>query len=90
MTQNIFEARLHIVKHMSKLLLEMAEVDWETITKEEEQVMLEDYEEVAGHLLDSLDFSVNNVAENGEITATLNPIDTEKYISDLLAETQAE
>ncbi len=90
MTENIFETRLSVVKHMSQMLLEMADIEWDDITKAEELTMLEDYEEVASHLLDSLTFTITSVDENGDITANLKPIDPEKYVKTFLAESEAE
>ena len=90
MTENIFETRLSVVKHMSQMLLEMADIEWDDITKAEELTMLEDYEEVASHLLDSLTFTITSVDENGDITANLKPIDPEEYVKTFLAESEAE
>lgn len=75
---------------MSQMLLEMADIEWDDITKAEELTMLEDYEEVASHLLDSLTFTITSVDENGEITVNLKPIDPEEYVKTFLAESEAE
>ena len=83
---NSFEARLSVIKHISEMMLEMADVDWDKFTKEEELIMLEDYEEVATHLLDSLQFDVTNIDENGVIHATFTPISPVEYIEKYLAE----
>jgi hypothetical protein len=82
--KNEFEVRLDVVKHMSKMLLEMSEVDFESMSPEDELTMLEDFEEVAGHLLDSIGFKPSN-SENGvNFTAEFSIIDPEKYITDFL------
>lgn len=54
--QDKFQVRLNVVKHMSRMLLEMAEIDFDNLTPEQEEVMLEDFEEVANHMLDSMGF----------------------------------
>lgn len=68
------------------MMVEMADVDFDKLTKEEEQIMFEDYEEVATHLLDSLQFEVLEVAENGEMTIKMAPIDPVQYIEKFLEE----
>ena len=83
---NVFEARLSTVKHIASMMVEMADVDFDKLTKEEEQIMFEDYEEVATHLLDSLQFEVLEVAENGEMTVKMAPIDPVQYIEKFLEE----
>ena len=83
---NVFEARLSVVKHIASMMVEMADVDFDKLTKEEEQNMFEDYEEVGTHLLDSLQFEVTEVAENGEMTIKMLPIDPVQYIEKYLEE----
>ena len=75
-----FETHLSIVKHMSKMLLEMADVDFDKISPEDEKAMLEDYEEVASHLLDSLSFEITDISDDGQISARIKPVDPEEYI----------
>lgn len=82
--QNEFEVRLSVVKHMAKMMLEMADVDFDSLSKEDETAMLEDYEEVAGHLLDSLTFSPSASEDGVSFTAKMTIIDPEKYITDFL------
>jgi hypothetical protein len=82
--KNEFEVRLDVVKHMSKMLLEMSELDFDTISPEDEAIMLEDFEEVAGHLLDSVGFKPSNSEDGVNFTAQMSIIDPEKYITDFL------
>lgn len=85
MTQkNEFEMRLAVIDHMAKMLLEMADLDVDEVSKEEEEQMLEEFAEIAGHLLDSMGFKPSN-SENGvTFTADFALIDPEKYITDFL------
>jgi hypothetical protein len=85
MTQkNEFEMRLAVIDHMARMFLEMA--DFEETTPEIEEEALEEYAEVAGHLLDSMGFKPSN-SENGvDFTANFTLIDPEKYITDFLEE----
>jgi hypothetical protein len=86
--KNEFEVRLAVIKHMSKMLLEMTDVDLDKLPKEEEEIMLEDFEEVSGHLLDSLGFKPSN-SENGvNFTASFTIIDPEEYIQNFLRESE--
>jgi hypothetical protein len=80
--KNEFEVRLDVVKHMSKMLLEMSEVDFEALSPDDETVLLEDFEEVAGHLLDSIGFKPSNSEDGVTFTAEISLIDPEKYIAD--------
>lgn len=80
--KNEFEVRLDVVKHMSKMLLEMSEVDFEALSPDDETVLLEDFEEVAGHLLDSIGFKPSNSEDGVNFTAEISLIDPEKYIRD--------
>lgn len=68
------------------MMLEMADVDFEKLAPQEEQTMLEDYEEVATHLLDSMSFEITDIKDDGSISASLKLIDIEKYISDFLGQ----
>lgn len=82
--KNEFEVRLSVIKHMSKMLLEMSEVDFSKLSKQDEEMMLEDFEEIAGHLLDSLGFKPQN-SENGvDFAANFTIIDPEEYIQNFL------
>lgn len=67
--KNEFEVRLEVIKHMSVMLLEMSEVDFEGLSPEDETIMLEDFEEVAGHLLDSIGFEPSNSEDGVSFTA---------------------
>jgi hypothetical protein len=80
-----FEVRLSVIKHMSHMLLEMTDVDFDNLSSEEEDLMLEDFEEVAGHLLDSLGFKPSNSEDGVNFTAVFTMIDTEEYITNFLA-----
>ena len=80
--KNEFEVRLDVVKHMSKMLLEMSEVDFEALSPDDETVLLEDFEEVAGHLLDSIGFKPSSSEDGVNFTAEISLIDPEKYIRD--------
>lgn len=80
--KNEFEVRLDVVKHMSKMLLEMSEVDFDALSPDDETVLLEDFEEVAGHLLDSIGFKPSNSEDGVNFTAEISLIDPEKYIRD--------
>lgn len=83
---NVFETRLSVVKHIASMMVEMADVDFDKLTKQEEQAMFEDYEEVATHLLDSMQFEVKEVQETGVFTASFALIDPIKYIENYLEE----
>lgn len=82
--KNEFEVRLDVVKHMSKMLLEMSEVDFDGLSPEDETMMLEDFEEVVGHLLDSVGFKPSNSEDGVNFTAKMSIIDPEKYITNFL------
>lgn len=69
---------------MSIMLLEMSEVDFENLSPEDETMMLEDFEEVAGHLLDSVGFEPSSSEDGVSFTAKMNIMDPEKYITDFL------
>lgn len=86
--KNQFEVRLEVVKNMAKMLLEMSEVDFDSLSPEDETTMLEDFEEVAGHLLDSLAFSPSDSDDGVNFTAKMTLIDPEKYITDFLSKTE--
>lgn len=86
--KNEFEVRLSVIKHMSRMLVEMADVDFETLPKEEEQEMLEDFEEVAGHLLDALGFKPSNSEDGVNFTANFTILDPEEYIQKFLEENE--
>ena len=82
--KNEFEIRLDVVKHMAKMILEMSDVDFDKLPADEEQLMLEDYEEVAGHLLDSMTFSPSESEDGVTFTAKFTIIDPEEYIQNIL------
>lgn len=86
--KNEFEVRLSVIKHMSQMLLEMADVDFDTLPKQEEQEMLEDFEEVAGHLLDSLGFKPSNSEDGVNFTANFTVIAPEEYITNFLEDNE--
>ena len=86
--KNEFEVRLSVIKHMSLMLVEMADVDFETLPKEEEQEMLEDFEEIAGHLLDALGFKPSNSEDGVNFTANFTILDPEEYIRKFLEENE--
>jgi hypothetical protein len=79
-----FEVRLSVIKHMSQMLLEMADVDFDNLPKDEEEMMLEDFEEVAGHLLDALGFKPSNSEDGVHFTANFTMFDPEEYIARFL------
>lgn len=85
--KNSFEVRLALIQHISKMMLEMAAVDFDKLSPEDEQIMLEDYEEVAGHLLDSVTFTPSGSDDGVSFTAQFTFIDPEKYITDFLEKT---
>ncbi len=82
--KNEFEVRLSVIKHISQMLLEMSDVDFDTLPKEEEEMMLEDFEEVAGHLLDALGFKPLSSEDGVNFTANFSIIDPEEYITNFL------
>lgn len=84
--KNEFEVRLALVQHISKMMLEMASIEFDKLTPQEEKEMLEDYEEVAGHLLDSVTFKPSPSEDGVSFTAQFTIIDPEKYIVDFLKE----
>lgn len=77
------EIRLEVIKHIAQMIYRMSE---EALSPEEELLQLEDLEEVASHLLDSLSFSPS-VSENGvDFTASLSIIPVDKYVEKYFAE----
>ena len=86
--QNEFEVRLSVIKHISKMMLEMAFVEFDKLTPQEEQEMLEDYEEVAGHLLDSMMFKPTNSEDGVSFSANFTIIEPEEYIKNFLKENE--
>lgn len=83
---NEFEVRLEVIKHISQMMMEMADVDFEKLTPEQEQIMLEDYEEVATHLLDSLSFEIKEINKDGNFSASMKIIPPNEYIDKIFAE----
>lgn len=84
--QDKFQVRLNTIKHMSRMLLEMANVEFDTMTPEQEEAYLEDFEEVANHLLDSMGFQAGPSEDGASFTATFSLQDPEEYIQKKLAE----
>jgi hypothetical protein len=84
--KNEFEVRLGVIKHISKMMLEMAYVDFDKLSPQEEQEMLEDYEEVAGHLLDSMMFKPSDSEDGVSFSANFTIIEPEEYITNFLKE----
>lgn len=80
--KNEFEIRIDIVKHISAMLLEMSEVG-DSATDAEIQIMLEDFEEVADHILGALALEIKGIDDDGVISASMKLMDIEKYIEDL-------
>ena len=80
------EIRLAVIKHIATMMLEMSEVDFDNISKEDEELLLEDYEEVATHILDSLGFSPIEAKESDSVrfSADFRLIEPEKYIQNFL------
>lgn len=69
---------------MAKMLFEMSEVDFQDISPVDEQIMLEDFEEVSGHLLDSLGFKPGISEDGVHFKAIFSIQEPEKYIRDFL------
>jgi len=84
--QDKFQVRLNVVKHMSRMLLEMAEIDFDNLTPEQEEVMLEDFEEVANHMLDSMGFEPGASEDGAHFKAIFALEDPETYIRKKLEE----
>jgi hypothetical protein len=79
-----FEIRLQVIDHMAKMLLEMADLDFENLSAEEEQDILQDFAEIAGHLLDSMTFTPSDSEDGVNFSANFTFIDPETYIRDFL------
>ena len=84
--QDEFQVRLNTIKHMSRMLLEMAEIDFDHLTPEQEEAYLEDFEEVANHLLDSMGFEPGQSEDGVHFKAIFTLEDPEKYIRKKLEE----
>ena len=83
--KNEFEIRLAVIKHMARMMVEMSDVDFDNLSKEQEEAMLEDYEDVALHLLDSLSFSPQKSEDGVSFTADFVIQEPEKYIKEFLS-----
>jgi hypothetical protein len=79
-----FEVRLSVVRHMARMLLEMASIDFDNLSEDEEALLLEDYEDVATHLLDSLSFSPEKSEDGVHFGASFAIQDPEEYIKKML------
>lgn len=84
--QDKFQVRLNTIKHMSKMLLEMANLDFENLTPEQEELLLEDYEEIATYLLESMGFEPGPSEDGVTFSAIFALQDPEKYIIKKLEE----
>lgn len=83
--KNEFEIRLELIKHIAGIILEMSYVDFETLSAQEEQEMLEDFEEVAGHILDSITFKPSPSEDGVSFSADFAIIDAKKYAKDFFS-----
>lgn len=84
--KNEFEIRLDVIKHTSKMLLEMAQIDFEKLSPQDEQEMLKDYEEIAGHIFDSLMFKPSNSEDGINFSANFTIIEPAEYIKNFLVD----
>jgi hypothetical protein len=84
-----FEVRLITIKHMAKMLLEMGNYEFEKLTEAEEADLLEDCEDVAKHLLDSMGFKSGESEDGVSFSAVFALKDPEKYIEEKFAEEAA-
>ena len=84
--QDKFEVRLTAIGHMARMLLEMAQIDFGSLTEAQEAELLEDYEDVATHIVDSMGFEPGPSEDGVSFSAQFTIQDPEKYIRKLLAE----
>jgi hypothetical protein len=84
--QDKFEVRLMTIGHMARMLLEMAQIDFGSLTEAQEAELLEDYEDVATHIVDSMGFEPGQSDDGVTFKAVFSLQDPEKYIRKLLAE----
>lgn len=84
--QDEFQVRLNTIQHISKMLLEMANIDFDNLSPEQEEILLEDYEEIATHLLDSMGFEPGQSEDGVHFKAVFALEDPEKYIQKKLEE----
>jgi hypothetical protein len=84
--QDKFEVRLMAIGHMARMLLEMAQIDFGSLTEAQEAELLEDYEDVATHIVDSMGFEPGPSEDGVSFSAQFTIQDPEKYIRKLLAE----
>ena len=89
MQHDEFQVRLNTIKHISKMLLEMANIDFESLTPEQEEKLLEDYEEIATFLLESMGFEPGQSEDGVTFKAVFSLQDPEEYIRKKLEEDQS-
>lgn len=68
------------------MLLEMANIDFESMTPEQEESLLEDYEEIATFLLESMGFEPGQSDDGVTFKAVFSLQDPEEYIQKKLEE----
>lgn len=81
-----YEVRLLVINHIAKMLLEMSQIDFDDLSPADEAEMLENYQDIAVHLLDSLGFDAGDSADGAAFTADFLIQDPEEYIRKKLAE----
>jgi hypothetical protein len=81
-----FEVRLMAIGHMARMLLEMAQIDFGSLTEAQEAELLEDYEDVATHIVDSMGFEAGPSEDGVSFNAKFTLEDPEKYIRKKLDE----
>lgn len=82
---NEFEKRLEVVKHMSQLMFELSDFDFDNLTQAQVEVALEDFEELLSHLLDSVSFEIKEI-NNDEFICRMKIIPVEEYIEKTFSE----
>lgn len=83
---NAFEKRLEVIKHMSRLMFELSDFDFDKLTPEQEQIALEDFEELLSHLLDSVSFQIKDVNNDGSFICDMKIIPVNDYIEKTFGE----
>ena len=81
-----YEVRLLVINHIAKMLLEMSQIDFDDLSPADEAEMLENYQDIAVHLLDSLGFECGESDDGTHFKATFALEDPEEYIRKKLAE----
>lgn len=71
---------------MARMLLEMANIDFDNLTPEQEDLLLQDYEELSNILLDSMGFKAGPSGDGVTFTATFCLEEPETFIRRILAE----